>query len=91
MSFPGQSARWHPAASFLVISTAAAPSIFGTTNYVTRTDTHHTRTRLWAPTSEPSSELKMRLWRDKVVVLFTIIVWFSLYNFVIIKNAVVVK
>ena len=38
--FPGQSTRCHHAALFLAISTASAPSIFGTTNYVTRTHTH---------------------------------------------------
>ena len=62
--FPGQSALCHHAASFLATSTVACPRNFGTTNYVTRTDTHRERTRLWAPTSEPCSELKVRLWRD---------------------------
>ena len=62
--FPGQSTRCHHAASFLATSTVAAARYFGTTNYVTRTHRHHSRTRLWAPTPEPCSKLKVRLWRD---------------------------
>ena len=66
--FPDQSARCHHAASFLAISPVAHSRNFGTTNYVTRTYTHtyihHTRTRLWDPTPEPCSELKVRLWRE---------------------------
>ena len=36
--FPGQSTRWHHAASFLVTSTVSAARFFSTTNYVTITD-----------------------------------------------------
>ena len=36
--FPGQSARWHHAASFLEISTADSARFLSTTNYVTITD-----------------------------------------------------
>ena len=53
-SFPAQSIGWHHESSFLAISTAVAERNFGTTNYSKRTDTHHTRTLLSVPTSEPS-------------------------------------
>ena len=67
MPFPVQPIGCHHAASFLAISTAGVPSIFGTNNYSkpadTQTHTHRERTAffLYAPTRP---RLKVRLWRD---------------------------
>ena len=63
MPFPVQPIGCHHAASFLAISTAGVPSIFGTNNYSKPTDTHRERTAffLYVPTRP---RLKVRLWRD---------------------------
>ena len=58
--FPGQSTRYHHAASFLAISPVAHSRNFGTTNYITRTyihTSHHTRTYIHTSESAPVARL----------------------------------